>query len=506
MTNTVISFSVVENFKVACVDKPKGETKMTIQFSTVQITPTSIQTAKPSIASFVENIERFDNTKGHTYFRVKFAKHDTYAYIVIVEKNPYFAHYCESLEKGLSCKHKPLLAAIADHYGYSINISNNKTKLKDFNVWGSQFDKVAWSDCNDDFNIVLPQSNPTTPAAVPTTPVVSHANVQANREWRNGWKEVQDYLDTEGVDIALQNKLLTRRQRISVNVPIQPNQLAPQKPNFPYKGDSLRRVIRHILRNKHIILIGGKGSGKDTLINTLSWILNIPTLVQVGNKDETKETIVGEPAFRDNQSTYDLSQFSQTVQKGGLVNFAEINFLKGDTTSVFHSLFDENEVLATPIGAIPAHEDFIMCSSMNVGDGYMGVNKLNDAFKDRFSVIRLPQTVDFAELLQSKTGLSDSSAIEFLQEVKKQLEELFYENLAESADTIRGYIDAAGYFIEYGFNHETRIEAVEDFIVNKVEDPDDYFEARAAVREAFSQLHLTDFPMSDEEKAYSASK
>ncbi|HCG4536023.1 TPA: AAA family ATPase [Salmonella enterica subsp. enterica serovar Typhi str. AG3] len=473
-----------------------------LKFVKVNISELAIQSNENTLHSWLESVETHETTKGHLYVRAKLKNLAEYSYIV-ANDNVTMIHYCEELEKGIACKHRPIIAAIAKKLGrHPVETTNSKTKLNDFKDFETQFERVKWTDRADDFNLIPPETPEvqSTPAPAPKANVVKTGTV--NRDWAIGWREVEDYLTSEGVDLALQNKILDRRKRISSNVAIQPDQLAPKKPDTPYQGPMLNRVFRHLMQGKHLILIGGKGSGKDTMINTIGWVLNIPTLIQVGNKDETKDTIVGEPGFHNNESTYDLSLFSKTVQNGGLVNFAEVNFLKGDTTSVFHSLFDENEVLSTPIGSINRHEDFIMCCSMNIGEGYMGVNRLNDAFKDRFSVLRLPQTMDFASLIRSKTGLMDTQAIEFLEKVKEHLAELFFENLAESADTIRGYIDAAKYFVDYGYTNETRIEVCEDFIINKVEDSEEYFEARAAVREAFTELHLQQFPVTEEEQAF----
>lgn len=481
---------------------------MTINFQRISVTSVAIQAVKNSIPGFVESIDTFEGTQNNLYIRVKFINLDTQAYMVIDANNKLMVHYCEDVEKNLSCKHQNILAAIADHLGHTIELGNTKTKLVEFKEFEKRFDKVRWANKNDEFKL---NHYPSIMDAAPVSHAVkkeesnSISNVHtqsANRDWATSWNDIQDYLDSQGIDIALQNKILERRKQISNDIAILPEHIAPLKPKTPYQGEIFRRVLRHIFNDKHLILIGGKGAGKDTLINTIAWIFNYPLLLQVGDKDTTKDSITAEPAFRDNQSTYDISQIAKTVKEGGLINYAEVNFLKGDITSLFHPLFDENETLVTPIGPIKANKNFLMCFSMNVGSGYSGVNKLNDAFKDRFAVIRLLQS-DFQNLIRVKSGLEDSGALEFLSTIKKNLEELFFDDLCQSADTMRGYLDAAKYFINYGFTNETRIEVVEDYIINKVEEKEDYFEARNAIREAFSELNLPPFPFTEEEKAFS---
>lgn len=234
-------------------------------------------------------------------------------------------------------------------------------------------------------------------------------------------------------------------------------------------------------------------------------MLNYPVLLQVGSKDETKESIVAEPAFINNESTYTLSQVATTVRDGGLINFAEINFLQGSTTSVLHPLFDDNKVLPTPIGGIDGNPFVLFCASMNVGEGYAGVNRLNKAFKDRFAVLRLQKTMSFKESLTNKTGLVDSAALDFLEAIKNGLSELFIENIATAADTVRGYIKAANYFFHYGYNQTTRVRAIESYIINRVEETDEYYQAREAIRDIFNDLKLPAFPITDEERLYNPS-
>ncbi|OBW54602.1 hypothetical protein A9986_13295 [Solibacillus silvestris] len=168
-------------------------------------------------------------------------------------------------------------------------------------------------------------------------------------------------------------------------------------------------------------------------------------------------------------------------------------------TSVFHSFFDDNGVISTPLGSYKLHPHTLFCASMNVGEGYEGVQKLNKAFKDRFAVLRLTKTASFKELITRKTGLVDVAALEFLEAIQEGLKELHIEGLATDTDTLRGYFKAAKYFLTFGYNQTSRIRAVEAYILNRVEEVEEYCEARAAVREVFNDIKLQDFPVSPDE-------
>lgn len=110
-----------------------------------------------------------------------------------------------------------------------------------------------------------------------------------------------------------------------------------------------------------------------------------------------------------------------------------------------------------------------------------------------------PSSLDLKELLIQKSGLTDSKALKFLEDVKKQLDELIAtEGTGERSNTIRGYIDAAKHLKKYGVNLDLKIEAVEDFILNKTEDKVEQFKMRDRLRQSV----FTDLPKTKEEEDY----
>lgn len=471
-----------------------------IKLQQATISSAAIQAVENKIRSYVSSVETYLSTS--FYARIKLKGVEEYAYIYAKGTDVIIAHYCESSTKGVQCTHNAILACISKEYGYDATASSGKCTLKKYQEFEAIFAPIQWEDDSEKFKIFNVDDEENEIEEVPTT--IKAGEVEP-RDWRKGWNEIIDYLDKQEIEIGLQNKILDLRQAISANVGLSSNMIAPKKPQTPYDGSMFEEAISHILLGEHLLLIGDAGTGKDTLINTISWVLNYPVLLQVGSKDETKESIVAEPAFINNESTYTLSQLATTVRDGGLINFAEINFLQGSTTSVLHPLFDDNKVLPTPIGGIDGNQFVLFCASMNVGEGYAGVQRLNKAFKDRFAVLRLQKTMSFKESLTIKTGLVDSAALEFLEAIKNGLNELFVESIATAADTVRGYIKAANYIFNYGYNQNTRVRAIESYVINRVEEPEEYYQAREAVRDVFDDLKLPQFPITDEERLYNPS-
>ncbi|MBO0588195.1 MULTISPECIES: AAA family ATPase [unclassified Sporosarcina] len=470
-----------------------------MKIAKITLNKMAIQDMKANLHQHVSSIE-VDSVNNN--YRVVFKDLDISGYILFQNDEFKAIHYCEANEKGVSCKHLNVFSSIIDTIGETLVKFSTKGSIQEIETIHEQLNDIDFTNVNSQFGLLAPiEEVDAPPVAAPVEPGDAAAPTTTTeiRDCNVGWGTVQTYLDKEGLPPALIHRVLERRGAIHATVSCLPMMIKPEQPHYPYSGPMLARALRHVLLGKDLILIGDKGTGKDTLIATIGWVLGLPQTIHVGNKDETKESIVGEPAFRDGESTFDLSQFASTVKNGGLANMAEVNMLMGDVTSVYHSLLDENRVLSSPVGAIKRHSQFLMIGSMNVGAGYAGVRALNDAFKDRFAVLRLPSTLEFVEMIQNKTGLHDRHGLLFLEKVKKAVDQLIQEeSQGHAASTIRGYIDAARYFLENGITAETKHEIIEDYVLNKIEDLDEYMALRHMIRDSA----WGDFPISAEEDEY----
>lgn len=468
-----------------------------------------ITNADKNLGEFVSKVEKL---KGKTFYRITFMKEDAPAFITFApykeEKKAVFLHYCEQNERGIQCSHLARGAAIGKRLGFDVEFSSAKTTadyILDKNAHDDKdYDVLNGRDAFADLVQVVeeePEEEPTTTPAPSASKKKSStpAKPAKKRNWKTGWKEVEDYLIEEGATNRILANIQQKRKSVYNSVALTTSASAPVKPETPYKGSMILRAIRHILNGSDIILIGEKGSGKDTMIATIAWVFGYPTTLVTGNGDEDKESLICEPAFIDNESTHVKSDFTKSVENGDLVNFAEINMLQGDVTSVFHSLLDDNQAIPTKLGLVKRHPEHLIIGSMNVGEGYAGVKELNEAFKDRFSMMRLPYG-DFRSIIKSKSGLTNKSALDFLESVKNAIDKLIAANDGEgsSAKTIRGYIKAAKYLKDFGTDFDTKVEAIEDYVINRITD----FEELCAVRETIREFAWKDFPISQEEELH----
>lgn len=474
---------------------------MKISCKRITLNSMVIENTLEKVPELVERVERSDSN----LLRIQFKGLENPGYITEDGK---FLHYCESTAIGGQCNHIALAGTIAHDAGLEVSIVGVLKTPEQLDSLRAKFDSVDYEDISDQFGVIPPSPAPssttsvTASAAAPSseseTPSVPKPS-SAFRKWSDGWNEVTDHLKSEGISPRLIIAVREKRQSYSENVANSIMAMPPQKPAVPYMGSMLGRAIRHVLNGKALFLRGEKGSGKDTLAATLAWIFNLPLYIQTGNSDESKDSIVGEQEFKDNETRFKKSVFATCVENGGLMSYPEINMIHGDTTSIFHSVLDENRVLSTPEGAIPVHEGFVFIGSLNPSGGqYAGTKDLNGALKDRGAVLDMPY-VDLRSILSRKSSLTDPHAIDFLVRVQGAIDLMVTtENQGEESKTIRGFIDAANYLAEFGVTTDTKVEAIEDYIVNKTDNREEKF----AIRDMIRQKAWSDFPKTKEEEDY----
>jgi MoxR-like ATPase len=474
----------------------------------VTLQPMQINQAMNRVPIQVEQVERSEELDvagvKTTAYRIRFKGLDTAGYVIKDDLDVVFHHYCEQHAGGVACGHMAYAAAIMDKAGIKLGKTYHDKDPNDF--VGLVKDFVNYTDISGDFGVVPPvdhtpsgASTSSTATAAPIVTASAAAPIAKKRNWKDDWNDIRDYLLEERIDPSVITGLQNMRISVFNSVDLTTMGTEPVKPEMPYSGAFIGRAFRHLLNNMNLVLIGEKGSGKDTLINTIAWVLGLPIYLQPGNAGETKESIIGDRSFENGKVFFDFSPYATSVQYGGIASYPELNMIPGQLTTVFHSVYDENEVLGTLKGPIKKHTHHIFIGSMNVGEQYTGTSIVNGALMDRFAVMHMPYTLEFKDLLSRKSGLTDANALKFLEDVSKQIDELIAtEGTGERSKTIRGYIAAARHFKKYGITLDMKIEALEDFILNKTEDKIEQFKMRDRIRQSV----FTDLPKTKEEEDY----
>ena len=121
----------------------------------------------------------------------------------------------------------------------------------------------------------------------------------------------------------------------------------------------LTRGLAYRLSGLNLRLIGGKGCGKNTLAQTLDWILNVPQYRMQGNAEMDKLDLLGGPTIENGTLRYKLSDMLRYIEAGADVVLDEGNTIKPECADVLHSLTDEARRFLVPgYGLVKMHPKY----------------------------------------------------------------------------------------------------------------------------------------------------
>ena len=103
---------------------------------------------------------------------------------------------------------------------------------------------------------------------------------------------------------------------------------------------ALTRCLAYRLSGMHLRLVGSKGCGKNTLIQTVDWLLNVPQYRMQGNAELDKLDLLGGPTIENGTMRYRLSDMLRYLAAGADVVLDEGNTIKPECADVLHSLTD----------------------------------------------------------------------------------------------------------------------------------------------------------------------
>ncbi len=252
-----------------------------------------------------------------------------------------------------------------------------------------------------------------------------------------------------------------------------------KKPQFTYidKQGIMKRALHYLtLNNKNLTFVGERGAGKSTLAETIAWIFNRPAITISFSRDTDKYDIWG-------YKTIDITKegekkvifidgpLTKAIRQGYIVIFDEINVADPGVLESMNSVLDHRrEVYIPELGQIKAHKNFMAITTEN-NDTYQGVNKLNEAFRDRFIRIKCLPYESIKDLLIIKNSKLTLEIAEILDSIYKGIRKLIKEGeISEKSLTIRGFENAA---LSYEPEIVSLKEVLIDCVLNQGDNEDD---------------------------------
>lgn len=205
----------------------------------------------------------------------------------------------------------------------------------------------------------------------------------------------------------------------------------------------LTRGLAYRLSGLNLRLIGGRGCGKNTLAQTLDWLLNIPQYRMQGNAEMDKLDLLGGPTIENGTLHYKLSDMLRYIEAGADVVLDEGNTIKPECADVLHSLTDEARRIQVPgYGLVRMHPKSSFTITMN--EGYAGTNYMNEATIDRFTPIQMSEPESVKEILRRVVPAAPEHCLNICDVVYCAIKSRIDSagGLEPEAMTIRGLVDA----------------------------------------------------------------
>lgn len=205
----------------------------------------------------------------------------------------------------------------------------------------------------------------------------------------------------------------------------------------------LTRCLAYRLCGMNLRLIGNKGCGKNTLAQTVDWILCVPQYRMQGNAEMDKLDLLGGPTIEHGTMRYQLSDMLCYLRDGADVVLDEGNTIKPECADVLHSLTDEARQIQVPgYGLVRMHP--ISSFTLTMNEDYAGTNFMNEATIDRFTPIQMSQSGSIVEVLRRVVPDAPEQSLQICDVIYCGIREKIHASngLEPEAMTIRGFVDA----------------------------------------------------------------
>lgn len=274
--------------------------------------------------------------------------------------------------------------------------------------------------------------------------ILDEAVRAACRQGRGSFDELQSKVDYLTEQAVPENIILRTLESIS-RYTLYP-EMIPRPPVKFAQNDSfgeLTRALAYRLCGMNLRLVGNKGCGKNTLMQTVDWVLGVPQYRMQGNAELDKLDLLGGPTIENGTMRYQLSDMLCYLRDGADVVLDEGNTIKPECADVLHSLTDEARQIEVPgYGLVKMHPVSSFTITMN--EDYAGTNFMNEATIDRFTPIQMSQPNSIVEILRRVVPTASDQSLRICDVIYCSISDMIKsaDGLEPEAMTIRGFVDA----------------------------------------------------------------
>lgn len=276
-------------------------------------------------------------------------------------------------------------------------------------------------------------------------------------------KTLREFLMEQGVAEDLIDKLNACRKLHGVDDVVKTR--IPTPSELFLGGEVWTAAITAVLCGQHILLQGGKATGKNVLTKCLAFAFGRPLWDISFHVNMDASSMIGAETFKNNEVQFRAGAVYECALHGGFGVLDEINMAKNEALAVLHSITDSRRVIDVPgYQKIDLHPATTFIGTMNYG--YAGTRTLNEALTSRFVVINVPEmkTPSLIKLLGSRFPQAKCSALDLyaglFDDIRKKAQNA---EISTSAIDLRGLL-AALKMTELGMSP---YKALEYNVINK---------------------------------------
>lgn len=176
---------------------------------------------------------------------------------------------------------------------------------------------------------------------------------------------------------------------------------------------------------ENIVLTGPAGTGKSSSARHYAATNNLPFVVVECTQQIDQSITQGRfvPTGHGNETKWLYSQLATAVQQPSVILINEMSRMSPKAASLFLRLLQERELSIEPLNeVIKVHPDVLFIADQNIGHGYTGTVKQDNALNDRYAH-KLEFEYDIkieSKFIQSKTLLEFADAIRQARELNDQ--------------------------------------------------------------------------------------